>query len=292
VFLDHFDSNMANADVAMQRVELLERLIREERRVVVLFVDVEPLNLVTSSLDFADHADLISRLAAVLAQFTFADHTIPNLQREPLRSASILSHLREVFASFATPRSRYWRHDLVKEECTHPDLWVIREDLLKEPELDTWSKHQVIQQVHSRANAIYQHMWFQCTRIEKFTLIELARDNLVNPNNWDAARRLRLRGYVKSDPLYRLASESLGQFVRRMERIENVQSWRAENPGAWGQIKVPLIVLLISGLVFVAVTQPGMFNSMFAFAAAGAAGLPFLVSSLNARLRKPAEPSN
>jgi hypothetical protein len=161
--------------------------------------------------------------------------------------------------------------------------------LLQAPELPRWSKQQIIQQVHSRANAIYQHMWYQCTRVEKFTLIELARGNPVNPHNWDAARRLKLRGYVVADPFYRIASESLRLFIRRMERIEKVDSWRAQNPGVWTQIKVPVLVVIISVMVFVAVTQPSVFNSIFAFAAAGAASFPLLLSALNARLQRAAK---
>jgi hypothetical protein len=158
--------------------------------------------------------------------------------------------------------------------------------LLKKVDVHKWSKGQIIQQVQSRANAIYQRMWSRCTRVEKFTLIELGRGNPINPNNWDAARRLSMRRYVRTDPFYRIASESLRQFVGRMERTENVHSWRAESPGAWNQIKVPLIVMLVGTMIFVALTQPSLFNSVFAFVAAGAASFPFLVSALNARLQR------
>jgi hypothetical protein len=108
----------------------------------------------------------------------------------------------------------------------------------------------------------------------------------MNPNNWDAARRLAVRGYLFVDPFYRIASASLRQFVGRMALIEDVQSWDAASPGAWNQIKVPLIVLFIGVLVFVGVTQPGLFNTIVAFVAAGAASLPFLVNALNARLQQ------
>jgi hypothetical protein len=184
-----------------------------------------------------------------------------------------------------------WRRKLIATECRHPDLWGIRDELLRDdmlPKVQELSEAQIIQQVQNRASSIYQHMWSRCTRVEKFTLIELARGNPVNPNNWDSARRLRVRGYVRLDPFYRIASESLRQFVIRMERTEDVDSWRAGDPGAWDQIRVPLIIVFVGVLAFLALTQPSLFNNVFAFLAAGAATFPFIVSALTSRFGRAA----
>lgn len=272
VVLDHFDANLADPAVLTQRVELLERLLREERRVILLLISIEPLNFVTYTYPSEPNAALLARFASVLARFTFTYH-----------DASEEDRMRQ------EDPAADWRTALVYAECRHPDLWPIRDGLLREPGLQRWSKRQIVQQVNSRANALFQTMWYQSTRIEKFTLIQLARGNPVNPNNWDATRRLKTRGQVVSDPFHRLASESLRLFVLRMERIENVEGWRNENPGAWGQIKVPLVLLIVTGLIFVAIAQPNLFNSLFAFAAAGAASFPLLVSALNARLQRAAQ---
>ncbi len=288
VALDQFDVNLADIDVVRQRVALLERLLREKRRVILLFVSTEPLNFVTSTFGLSEQAPLVSRLATALARFELTYHSLQEndpANADPTPGSRLLVH-RYGPRPITEPG---WREALVRSECRHPDLWNIRDVLLNEPELEHWSKRQIVQQVQSRANAIYQHMWSQCTRAEKFTLIELARGNPINPNNWDAARRLRLRGFVRTDPFYRIANGSLKQFVARMQQVENVASWRAESPGAWNQIKVPLVVLLVGSLVFVAMTQPDLFNSLFAFLAAGAASFPFLVSAFSARLQRAAK---
>ena len=49
---------------------------------------------------------------------------------------------------------------------------------------------------------------------------------------------------------------------------------------------LPLVVAALGGIVFLGVTQPAFFNSAFAFAAAGTAGLPFLTSLLVSRLNR------
>lgn len=288
VALDHFDANLNDIDVVRSRIDLLERLLRENRRVVLLFVNTDPLNFLTSTYDPKAEAGVLSRFATALARFKLSYYRPAQEadRRRSARSPDPWAILRRCLMPFRTVG---WHEKLVREECRHPDLWQIRDNLLSEPELTKWSKAQIVQQVQSRANAIYQHMWDECTRLEKFTLIELARGNPINPNNWDAARRLKLRGYLRTDPFYRIASESLRQFVVRAEQVEDVESWRAESPGAWSQIKVPIIVLLIGGVIFVAVTQPDLFNSVFAFLAAGAATFPFIVSALSARLQRAAK---
>ena len=141
------------------------------------------------------------------------------------------------------------------------------------------------QLVKSRANAIYQQMWNLCTHAEKIMLVELANDNLVNPNNWDIARRLKQRGYLRRDPFHRIFNESFKQFILRMERVENIESWRQEGTSTWHNIRAPLFVVAIGAVIFLAFTQPSFFNSVFAFAAAGTASLPFLVNLIMAKLK-------
>jgi hypothetical protein len=292
IALDEFDSNLNDIEVVRRRIELLERLLREDRRVVVLFVSTEPLNFVGASHHTEKDLPLLTRLAAALARFKLTYYepaTEADRPTRPLPSvwARIVDGVRGNPARAAERPG--WRRRLVAEECRHPDLREIRDDLSKQVDVHELSKAQIIQQVQNRASALYHHMWSRCTRVEKFTLMQLAHGNPINPNNWDAARRLRVRGYARTDPFYRIASESLRQFVLRMERVENVQSWRAESPGGWDQIKMPLMAVLVGTLIFLALTQPNLFNNMFAFLAAGVASFPFLVSALSARLQRSAQ---
>lgn len=297
IALDEFDANLNDIEVVRRRVELLERLFREERRVIVLFVNTEPLNFINATFDDEKHAALLARVAATLARFqlTYYDDGKRVDGDKTSVGTRIVSTLKGQPAkrrqSAEMSERLHWRRKLIAKECRHPDLWGIRDELLRDdmlPKVQELSEAQIIQQVQNRASSIYQHMWSRCTRVEKFTLIELARGNPVNPNNWDSARRLRVRGYVRLDPFYRIASESLRQFVIRMERTEDVDSWRAGDPGAWDQIKVPLIIVFIGVLAFLALTQPNLFNNVFAFLAAGAATFPFIVSALTSRFGRAA----
>jgi hypothetical protein len=292
VVLDHFDCRLNDVNVVQQRVELLERLLRDRYRTILLFVSTDPLNFVTATYDADRHGVLLSRFALALSRFRLAYRG--RASRQPAR---LLARIRKALRletgkrSEPSPRAKLPKavvrcQKTVKDECRHPDLLQIRNEIKGDARLKEWSEGQIIQQVHSRANAIYQRWWSQCTRVEKFTLIELARGNPMNPNNWDAARRLAVRGYLIVDPFYRIGSESLRQFVGRMALTEDVKSWHAASPGAWNQIKVPLFVLFIGVIVFIGVTQPGLFNATLAFVAAGAASLPFLANALSARLQR------
>ena len=311
VALDEFDANLNDVEVVRSRTELLEQLLREQRkgklRVIVLFVSTEPLNFVTATHHGEKDLALLTRFAAALAQFklTYYEPT-KDVERKQLPAVSPKERWRTMRSALLDrlknpmhgerdreierqARAKARRRKLVADECRHPDLRAIGHEMSKLVDAHQLSKAQIIQQIQNRASAIYQYMWSRCTRVEKFTLMELARGNPINPNNWDAARRLQMRGYVRKAPFYRIASENLRQFVFRMERTENVESWRHENPGAWNQIKVPLVVMFAGTLIFLALTQPNLFNSMFAFLAAGAASFPFLVSALSARLQQAAK---
>jgi hypothetical protein len=288
IAIDEFDSGLNDISVVQQRVELLERLLRERRRVILLFVSTDLLNFVVAQYDTEQAVALLSRFATALSRFKYTYHGT-DVERQPQSEGTFVTDVLAAIQRLRAASARLgWRKQLVESECRHPDLWEIRDDLLKDAETRKWSKGQIIQQVQGRANATFQHMWSKCTRVEKFTLIELAMGHPVNPNNWDAARRLRMRGYVLAAPFYRIASESLRQFVGRMARLEDVQRWRDENPGAWSQVKVPLLILFLSVIAFLAVTQPALFNSVIAFAAAGLATFPFLASALSARFQRAA----
>ena len=286
IAIDEFDAGLNDIAVVQQRVELVERLLREQRRVILLFVTTDPLNFVMAQYDTEQNAALLSRVATALSRFKLTYHQAE--AKQPARSewtfaSAIVAAVRRLRGP---PARADWRTQFVESECRHPDLWEIRDELLKEVEARKWSKAQIVQQVQSLANATFQHMWSKCTRVEKFTLIELALGHPVNPNNWDAAHRLRVRGYVLAAPFYRIASESLRQFVARMALLEDVQQWRAENPGTWDQVKVPLIILFLGVVAFFAVTQPALFNSVFAFLAAALATFPFIANALSARLQR------
>src|SRR6185503_2218801 len=71
--LDEFDANLNDVEVVRTRTELLEQLLREQRkgklRVIVLFVSTEPLNFVTATHHAEKDVALLTRFAAALAQF-------------------------------------------------------------------------------------------------------------------------------------------------------------------------------------------------------------------------------
>ena len=140
--------------------------------------------------------------------------------------------------------------------------------------LDDYTEQQIINLVLTGASSIYQVMWDVCTHLEKFTLIQLAHNRPINPNNWEVAQKLKQRGYLRRDPNYRIFNRSFESFIESVEPIEDMDAWQSEVTSTWDRIKIPVLVLVLFGLAFLAITQPGIFNSLFAWIAAASAALP------------------
>lgn len=261
--LNHFDDCLIDQKVVQARTVLLEKLVRLDQLSIVLLLNVDPLSYITSTFDIKEEATLISRLASLLTHFSVSYY-----QEDPPK---VLGESREDY--------------ILREECYHPNLRAIYDSIHERSSQRSLDNNEIIQLVKSRANAIYQQMWNLCTHAEKIMLIDLAHENLVNPNNWDVARLLKQRGYLRRDPFHRIFNESFKQFILQMEQLENTQAWRRESGSTWHNIRLPLFVTVIGAIIFLAFTQPSFFNSVFAFAAAGTASLPFLVNLIMAKLK-------
>ena len=263
VIIDHFDDGLIDKEILCARIELLEKLVRKQKLSLIVLLAIDPLSFVTATYDADNNAPIIARLASVLALFdvTFYQENPPERYGNSKEDKTL------------------------REECYHPNLRGIYQSIRSQSSQKHLDSNEIIQLVKSRANAIYQHMWNLCSRAEKIMLVELAHENLVNPNNWDLARRLKQRGYLRRDPFHRIFNESFKQFILRMERVENIESWRQDSASTWHNIRAPLFVVVIGAIIFLAFTQPSFFNSVFAFAAAGTASLPFLVNLIMAKLK-------
>ena len=264
VVLDHFDDRLNDEATAFSRVATLEKLVRHSGISIVVMTSIDLITYVTATYRDSEHKQLVTRMASVMSQFSLS--TCP---------------VKEIKALGNNLADR-----ALREECVLPELYCVYESIHQHVKYIDLDRDQIVELVKSNASAIYQNLWNLSTRSEKIMLIELANENLINPNNWDVALRLYRRGLLKRDPLHRICNESFKQFILRMARIENVAAWREDSGSNWQNIRAPLYVLVIGATVFLAATQPSFVNSVVAFAAAGAASMPFLINLIMQRLSK------
>jgi hypothetical protein len=255
VVIDHFDELIKDPELVKLRVALLEHLLYETNVSIYIISSMDVLGYLNQ--DRTEEPELegtIARLAVALSAFSrhFYDEQSPD---EAPDNASIA--IRKLF-----------------DECFHPNLQDIREQVRQDPDFDNYEEQQVINLVLGRATPTYQVMWDVCSNVEKFTLIQLACGRPVNHNNWSVAQRLKQRGYLRRDPSYRIFNESFQWFIQTLAPTEDMDAWRSEVVSTWDRIKVPVLVLVVCGFGFIAVTQPGLLNSLFAWVLAAGAAMP------------------
>jgi hypothetical protein len=259
VVVDHFDELIKDPELVKLRVELLEFLLHETEVSIFVVASMDILSYLNQRLIVDQDLDskLIARLAVVLSYFSrhYYDEKSPNKPADDATSARKLLHA----------------------ECFHPNLQDILHQVEQDPLLNDYIEQQIVNLVLARARAMYQVMWDVCSHVEKFTLIQLSHDRPVNPNNWEVAQKLKQRGYLRRDPNYRIFNKSFELFIQSVEPIEDMVAWQSEVTSTWDRIKIPVLVLVIFGLAFLAITQPGFFNSLFAWVAAAGAALPIIL---------------
>jgi len=263
LIIDHFDDGLDDVSAVQNRIALLGKLVRDDKLSLVILMTVDPLACITAAVDHENEADLNLRLAVILSEFNATYY------KEPLTKES------EESVALST----------LREECYHPNLRSIYKSIKSQKNLDNLDSSEIISAVRRRADAIYQQMWGLCVDDEKIMLVDLARDHLVNPNNWKLARDLMHRNYLRRDPFYRILNESFREVVLEQAAKDEIDSERKPDESGWHSIRTPLFLLVAVVVAFLAVTQPSFFNSIVAFAAAGAAALPFLMNFIMSQIR-------
>jgi hypothetical protein len=259
VVVDHFDELIKDPDLMKLRVELLEHLLYKTNASVYIITSTDILAYLNQRIMAGQNVDrkIAARLAVALARFSRQFYVEKRPESAPDASSVAVQTLFD--------------------ECFHPNLQDIRDQVKADCRLHDYQEQQVINLVLARATPLYQIMWDACSHIEKFTLIQLAYERPVNHNNWAVAQSLKQRGYLRRDPSYRIFNESFKWFIQSVAQNEDTIAWRSEMSGSWDKIKIPVLVLVICSLGFIAVTQPGFLNNLFAWIIAAGAAVPIAI---------------
>ena len=156
---------------------------------------------------------------------------------------------------------------LLKEEVNHfPELAFIAKDVAEQTPEDDWedvfkrdedllleSRWATINYILLNAEALYRFKWESCSSAEKLALINLAKQQRINPANTQMIEHLALNGLitVRKGNLD-IINRSFAHFVLHAETAETLNQLIAEGEaGVWKNYKLPLgllIVLIIGGI--------------------------------------------
>ncbi len=303
IALDHFEHRAGEPEVNRQKARFLEELLRRGHRVFVIST-VEP-----SYYSFADGADAcaaglnkakscadLDRWSGIVSNF-FTVYAEDQGEAESFAEEIEKDRPRLLEEGGNAGRSQEEVDDLLsalKEECgPRAPLQRLGFEILgrpkPRPEFVNLTREHLISRVRNQAATYYRDLWGSCSNEEKLTLFHLAQDKLLSPNDPEIAQLLR-KGLIVRDPDVHLMNESFRQFVKSEECRAEVAACEeeAKKGSLWHIMKAPLLVVLISIVLFLFITQRDLYTSSLAIMTAITTAIPAMFKVLSLFQKDPA----
>ena len=135
----------------------------------------------------------------------------------------------------------------------------------------------------------YEAIWAQCSEEERLILAQLAQEGFLNPNNASAIGNLAQRQLIRRAPAFRLP-RGFREVVLRHAPRQQIAEWeRHGERSSWSKLQTPVLMIVVLGVAFLWVTQPGLLNVTTGTIASITAALPLVLRLLG---RSPEEKSD
>ena len=136
-------------------------------------------------------------------------------------------------------------------------------------------------------------MWRACSAAERLTLVQLAEEGLVNPNNGAAIARLLSAGLVRRGPSFRVMNETFRRFAAGAESHTVIAAWEREGVRVpWGTIATTGVTVAFGLAGLLLLTQEQLVDAWISYVPALAPAIPtmwkVLASAQKGRLEVPA----
>ncbi len=275
IILDYFEFNFRDREYNLARLELLENLLVDPDRKLVLVSTIDPLfflsesspGVLTDSANAANRSQLLDRWAHVLGGFVKVHPKAPS-DRDFHRALQSFDELHAIKGHQDCHQFALW----IEQECnctTH--LRRIGQDLLdqhREEDCDL-SREWVVSKVLDLADSYYHILWSILTPSERLVLYQLAMDGWTNPRNIASILQLKRKLLIFRDPMYRIMNESFRRFVLSSEHAEEIAQWeKAEQTSTWRAFRFVGIAVAIGVGVWLLYTQAAFSQIVVAYIAA------------------------
>ena len=287
VIVDRFHFGLWDSEIAEKKLELLERLVALDCRILV-HSEVNPLHFFTMVAgDYyrqaAPFLPDMGRWSAALADFTRCREIL----NKEVEQAELETRLVEIYentfgAKNIEPHARKALERLAAECWPGGQLQVIAEQLARRKDVGNLivdgDDEYLVNQVLDLAESHYRMLWSISGKDERMVLYRLASHGFASWRGRELVRRLLHRGLIYMDPGPSLMNESFRRFVRDAELPAVFDLWtQQEGKSPWSRLRTPIIVAVIGIFLFLFATQPQLFNQSLAFTTAIAAIVPTFV---------------
>jgi hypothetical protein len=263
IILDHFEFNLRDRKYNLARLRLVDKLLSNAGRKLVLLSTVDPLfyftesgpEVLSDSKDPAMAPQLLDRWAELLVRFTKV-HPKDVSDREFHESLKSLAEAEgsEVDRQKNCRQFAIW----IKQECDCT-TWLrkIGKQLLDEYSTKTCdvSREWLVNRVLDLSDSYYHVLWSGLTPSERLVLYQLATDGWTNPKNVAAIRQLERKLLISKDPMYRIMNESFRRFVLSEHGAEIEQWQKREQLSTWRAFRLVAIAAAVGIGVWLLYTQ-------------------------------------
>lgn len=290
IVLDNFEHRASEPAANCQKALFLQKLLSRRRKLLVVST-IEPslYNFGTATPDGSNGSnpsEELNRWSMVVSNFYTAymeDTGEPDWPTPEFKGCVEAAHAE----GERLGRSREAVEELVRTleaECApKAPLQRVAQEIIRQPGFAELCPDHLVSRIRVQAGTYYQNIWESCSNYEKLTLYHLAQDRLLSPNDPEISQLLRKRLIVR-DPDIHLFNESFRRFVKSQKAMQAVAQFEKEmkKDSLWHVIKVPLLVVLISVVLFLFITQRDLYTSSLAIMTAITTAIPafFKVLSL------------
>lgn len=264
IVIRHFEYNFKNRFTSWIKINLLESLITDSKKVIVLS-EIHPVTYLQSSVTFDFNASAIEKQQMMIDRDRWAS----------LLGSFINYYYHKTTASLQAILipDRYERHAyFIRRECrfgTYLNNLSIQL-LTEEKNKISISKEQLMWKIQSRAQYYYQNLWSSFTKEEQYLIYDIAQDGIINTKNYHVLKGLYLKGILINDqPVGKLAlfNKSFGNFIRtevnKNDITEIEKGIRAD--GKWSSLRTPLVIIIITLVIFFITTQQQSYNNILTY---------------------------
>lgn len=112
----------------------------------------------------------------------------------------------------------------------------------------------------------YEYWWADCTKSERLALAQIASDHFLHAGN-PKLYPLIWKGFVKLQPHIQLRSQSFRTFILQVADRDGIHQLEYDlKPSIWAKASGPLVIGLISFVLFLGITQESVRDVIIAFA--------------------------
>lgn len=308
VLVDDFDEDLDDTAIMESKLILLEELVGDMSRTVILVSRLSPTGLCDSlrrSGSGGSAGPSAERWRRLIGAFVVVDwrgldaevdgarasldlqrgtgpsssHAAPAIPAEPV-AAAWWSWAGTRFVALRTAPLR----DLLNTEGqSHPFVNRVCADLRESEAARTGrlTREQALDEIAERTAPCYRRIWESCSEDQKVVLGHIAQHGLANASVRTVVRRLLGQRLLHKDPALRPMNETFRRFVLSNRcRLDVARLEASADPSAWDRLRVPLAVGVVAVGVFLFATQKELYNAILGVTTAAAVSVPALIRAV------------